>query len=87
MAGKEGRRMSADIDIAGVFVHPLLVAAILAFALAEAIGWMLARARLYRFVWHRGLFDVALTIVLWAGIAGLITGGSAATLLAPASLG
>ncbi len=79
--------MNADIDIAGVFVHPLLIAAILAFALAEAIGWVLARTRLYRFVWHRGLFDVALTIVLWAGIAGLITGGSPAILPAPVPLG
>jgi len=73
--------MTGDVNIAGVFVHPLLLAAILAFALAEAIGWALARARLYRFVWHRGLFDVALTIVLWAGIAGLIAGGDPAAAL------
>jgi len=70
--------MTADIDLGGVFVHPLLIAAVLAFALAEAIGWALARTQLYRFVWHRGLFDVALTVILWAGLAGLITGGSPA---------
>lgn len=73
--------MTGDVDIAGVFVHPLLLAAVLAFMLAEAIGWALARARLYHFIWHRGLFDVALTIVLWAGIAGLITGGNPAAAL------
>ena len=70
--------MTGDIDLGGVFVHPLLIAAFLAFVAAELIGWALAKARLYRFVWHRGLFDVALTVVLWAGIAGLITGGDPA---------
>ncbi|MDQ1231113.1 DUF1656 domain-containing protein [Sphingomonas sp. SORGH_AS_0879] len=71
--------MTGDLDLAGVFVHPLLIAAILAFIAAEIIGWALAKVRLYRFVWHRGLFDVALTIILWAGIAGLITGGTPAS--------
>lgn len=79
--------MTGDIDIAGVFVHPLLLAAILAFAAAELIGWALARAHLYRFVWHRGLFDVALTVILWAGIAGLIIGGDPASLLGPSPFG
>ena len=70
--------MSGEIDFAGVYVHPLLVAAVLAFVLVEVLAWLLARLGLYRFVWHRGLFDVALTIVFWAGIAALITGGSVA---------
>ena len=30
--------MTADLDIGGVFVHPLLLAAILAFVLAEALS-------------------------------------------------
>jgi len=70
--------MTGEIDIAGVYVHPLLVAAVLAFILAELIAWGLGRLGLYRFVWHRGLFDVALTIILWAGLAALLTGGSPA---------
>ncbi len=68
--------MTGEIAIAGVYVHPLLVAAALAFPLAEMLGWGLARAGFYRFVWHRGLFDVAMAIVLWAALAALITGGS-----------
>ncbi|MCT8003398.1 DUF1656 domain-containing protein [Sphingomonas sanguinis] len=71
--------MTGDLDLLGVFVHPLLIAAFLAFVGAELIGWALAKARLYRFVWHRGLFDVALTVILWAGIAGLLTGGNPAS--------
>jgi hypothetical protein len=68
--------MTGEIDIGGVFVHPLLVAACLAFPLAELTGWALARLGFYRLIWHRGLFDVAMTVVLWAGIADLITGGT-----------
>ncbi|RDE06415.1 DUF1656 domain-containing protein [Sphingomonas aracearum] len=70
-----------DTDLAGVYVHPLLIAAVLAFVAAEAIAWALGRLRLYRFVWHRGLFDVALTILLWAGFAVLLNGGDPAALL------
>lgn len=68
--------MTGEIAIAGIYLHPLLLAAALAFAVAEVGGWALARIGFYRFVWHRGLFDVALTILLWAAIAALITGGS-----------
>ena len=72
--------MPVQVDLAGVYVHPLLIAAILAFVAAEAIAWVLGRLRLYRFVWHRGLFDVALTILLWAGFAALLNGGDVAAL-------
>lgn len=70
--------MIADVDIGGVYVHPLLIAAVLAFAGTEMASWLLGRAGFYRFVWHRGLFDVAIVIVLWGGIAALITRGDIA---------
>ncbi len=69
-----------EVDLAGVYVHPLLIAAILAFVAAEGVGWLLGRLRLYRFVWHRGLFDVALIILFWAGFASLLNGGNVAAL-------
>lgn len=73
--------MSGEIDLAGVYVHPLLIAAVLAFVAAEAVAWLLGRLRLYRFVWHRGLFDVALTLILWAGFAAFLNGGDATALI------
>jgi hypothetical protein len=73
--------VTGEVDLAGVYVHPLLIAAMLAFVAAEALSWLLGRLRLYRFVWHRGLFDVALTLILWAGFAALLNGGDAAALL------
>ncbi|WP_298808684.1 DUF1656 domain-containing protein [uncultured Sphingomonas sp.] len=73
--------MMREIAIAGVFVHPLLIAAIIAFPLAEAIAWLLGRADLYHFVWHRGLFDIAMTAILWCGIASIMAGTSPFSLL------
>lgn len=66
--------MTGEIAIAGVFVHPLLIAACLALPLSQLFGWGLSRAGFYRLVWHRGLFDVALLVVLWAGLGALLTG-------------
>lgn len=73
--------MTGEIAIAGVYLHPLLVAAVLAFLAAEIIAWALGRLGLYRFVWHRGLFDVALTLLLWAGCAALLNSSGIAALL------
>ena len=61
--------MSRELDIFGIYVHPLLVAAILAFLAARLIELILQRLGAYRWVWHRGLFDVAVTIILWGGFA------------------
>jgi Protein of unknown function (DUF1656) len=58
--------MIGEHDIGGVFVPSLLIAAVIAFCLMSGIRWSLRRLRLYRFVWHAGLFDVALfVVILW----------------------
>jgi hypothetical protein len=56
--------MIGELDIGGVFVPSLLVAAMIAFCLSTAVRLGLRRLQLYRFVWHAGLFDVALFVVL-----------------------
>lgn len=61
--------MSRELDLFGVYVHPLLAAAILAFVTARLVELILQKLGAYRWVWHRGLFDVALTIILWGGFA------------------
>ncbi|WP_207796662.1 DUF1656 domain-containing protein [Sphingomonas oleivorans] len=62
----------AEIDFFGVYVNTLFVAAILAFLLGRVGQWLLARCGVYRFVWHRGLFDIALFVILWGQIAVLL---------------
>lgn len=58
--------MIGESDIGGVFVPSLLIAAVIAFCLTTVVRWSLRRLHLYQFVWHAGLFDVALFVVmLW----------------------
>jgi hypothetical protein len=61
--------MSRELDLFGVYVHPLIAAAICAFVAARLVELILQKLGAYRWVWHRGLFDVALTIILWGGFA------------------
>jgi RND family efflux transporter MFP subunit len=49
--------MTGEIDIHGVFVPALLLSTIAAFALSALLRRVLAALGLYRFVWHRSLFD------------------------------
>jgi protein AaeX len=59
--------MIGEFDIDGVFVPSLLLAGVIAFCLTTAVRLTLTRLHFYRFVWHAGLFDVALFVVLlWA---------------------
>jgi protein AaeX len=58
--------MIGEQDIDGVFVPQLLLVAVLAFTLTLLLRWGLRRMHLYRFVWHAGLFDTALfVVVMW----------------------
>ncbi len=61
--------MSGEVDIGGVYAPSLLIWALVALAFSLPLRWVLTRAGAYRFVWHRGLFDIALVILLWAGVA------------------
>jgi hypothetical protein len=61
--------MIGEFDIGGVFTPTLLIWGALAFAFSIPARWALSRLGAYRFVWHRGLFDIALVILLWTGVA------------------
>jgi hypothetical protein len=59
--------MIGELNFGGVFVPSLLIAAGIAFGLSIAVRLSLRQLHFYRFVWHAGLFDVALFVVLvWA---------------------
>lgn len=62
--------MIGEFNLDGVFVPSLLVAAVIAFCLTSIVRLTLRRLNFYRFVWHAGLFDVALFVVLlWVTVA------------------
>lgn len=56
--------MRADLDVYGVFVPSLLLGIVTAYVLASVVSRLFQRAGLYRFVWHRALFDFAVFISL-----------------------
>jgi len=56
--------MIGEFNIDGVFIPYLLALAVVAFVLSVAARRILRAVHFYRFVWHAGLFDVALFVVL-----------------------
>jgi protein AaeX len=64
--------MIGEIEIHGVFIPTLLFLGIVAFFVRLVLGLILRRLQFYRFVWHAGLFDTALyVVILW--VAALVS--------------
>jgi len=57
-----------EINVGGVYVPAPLVWAVAAFVLSNRIERLLSRTRIYAFVWHRALFELAVFVVLWGAI-------------------
>ncbi len=60
--------MRYELDLFGVLVPSLLLWSVLAFVLARIISRLIARAGLYRRIWHPALFDFALYVCLVASL-------------------
>lgn len=60
--------MIGEVNLFGVLLPPLLVALGLALLVSTALRWGITRAGLYRFIWHRALFDLALLVILTGGV-------------------
>ena len=56
--------MIGEVNLFGVLLPPLLVALGAALLVSAALRWVLTKAGLYRFIWHRPLFDLALLVIL-----------------------
>ncbi len=63
--------MTGEFDLYGVFVPSLAAWMLLAFLLLLPLRRLLARTGLYRLVWHRPLFDLALYVVLLGAVVAL----------------
>jgi hypothetical protein len=63
--------MISEVNIYGMFVSPMLLsvgaALLISGIVRRALGWL----GLYRFVWHRPLFDFALLVILLGGVVAL----------------
>ena len=56
--------MMPDFDLFGLRVSPLLICLIAAFAARLILSRVLSAAGVYRWIWHRPLFDLSLYITL-----------------------
>ena len=60
--------MIGEVDVYGVFVPPLLIWVVAALPVTALIRRLFVRVGLYRFVWHRPLFDLALLVIVLGGV-------------------
>jgi MFS-type transporter involved in bile tolerance (Atg22 family) len=58
--------MIAEIDVFGVYVPTILVAAIAAYFATSLCAALLTASGFYRLVWHRALFNLALFVCITA---------------------
>ncbi|MEM5436155.1 conserved hypothetical protein [Paraburkholderia piptadeniae] len=56
--------MIGEIDVLGVFVPAVLVLMFIAYLLNLAIRTVLARIGVYRFIWHRSIFDLGIYVLV-----------------------
>lgn len=60
--------MSGELDVYGVYIPNLLALMLATLLVNLVVRRVLAGLGAYGFVWHRGLFDVALYVVLLQGL-------------------
>ena len=64
--------MTGELNLAGIYLSPLLACFFAAFVARMAISRLLTVMGLYRFIWQRPLFDLALFLLcVWLAFAGL----------------
>jgi hypothetical protein len=63
--------MTGEVDVYGVFVTPLLLWLVASIPIAMLVRRLLSRLGVYRLVWHRPLFDVAVQVIVLGGVASL----------------
>lgn len=63
--------MPAELDLYGVYFPRLLILMLITFGLSMLIRKVLGRTGFYVLVWHRGLFDIALYVLLLGGVSSI----------------
>jgi len=56
--------MIGEINVAGIFISPLLLCMIVAFVARILLSRIFDAIGLYRLIWQRPLFDTALFLIL-----------------------
>ena len=65
--------MIGELNIDGVFVPIAAASAIAAVVVSIFVRRLLNLVGFYRVVWHRGLFELSLLVILWGAMTYLVT--------------
>ncbi|WP_343315308.1 DUF1656 domain-containing protein [Brucella sp. BE17] len=66
--------MRPELDIYGIYVPTLALLALCAYFANVMMQRLLGRARFYRLVWHRPLFDTAMYFCIFGAAATFLYG-------------
>lgn len=66
--------MRYEIDLFGVLLPSLMLWLVITYAIGASLRPLIERSGLYRYVWHRALFDLALYVCLLGGVVYLSSG-------------
>ncbi|MBV8501235.1 MAG: DUF1656 domain-containing protein [Paucibacter sp.] len=66
--------MIGDLVFYGVYVPAMALPLLLAYLALIPARWLLSRAGVYRWVWHRSLFNVSLYLIVLYGMVLWTTG-------------
>jgi hypothetical protein len=58
--------MIGEVELGGVFIPIVLVSGIVGLVASLILRRVLRADHVYTYIWHAGLFDVAMFVVLWA---------------------
>lgn len=63
--------MIGEINLYGVLFPPLLLWLGIALLVAALLRVILNRLAVYRYVWHRPLFDLAILVIILGGVSAI----------------
>jgi hypothetical protein len=66
--------MIGDLVIYGVYLPALALPLLLAYLALAGLRWLFGKAGVYRWVWHRSLFNVSLYLIVLYGMVRWTTG-------------
>lgn len=55
--------MIGDLTLYGLYLPAFALPLLLAYALMAGVRWLLGQAGVYRWVWHRSLFNCSLYVI------------------------
>jgi hypothetical protein len=63
--------MIKEIDLAGLYLSPMLGYLVVALVLTGLLRFVLGRIGAYRWIWHPALFDVSMAVIILTALVAL----------------